>query len=125
MPALTLEWFFPFFQGCFLGLLAMALHEGGHLVAAMTLGLKIKAIGFNRKGLYTVREAGTPAKNLLVTLAGPATNFVLVLLWPLSPLFSMANLCFTLANLMPIEGSDGERALKCWLEITHSNSFVP
>jgi len=125
MPALNLEWFFPVFQGCFLGLLAMALHEVGHLAAAMTLGLKIKTIGLSWKGLYTVRETGTPAKNLLVSLAGPATNFMLVLLWPLSPMFCMANLCFTVANLLPVEGSDGERALKCWRAMTHSTSLVP
>jgi Zn-dependent protease len=114
MLTLILQWFFPVFEGCFLGLLAMALHEAGHLLAATALGLKVKAIGFNRKGLYTVREAGSPAKNLIVTLAGPATNILLFLLWPLVPMFSVANLCFIFANLLPIEGSDGERALKCW-----------
>ena len=35
MSGLNLQWLFPCFQGALLGLLAMVLHEVGHLVAAM------------------------------------------------------------------------------------------
>jgi Zn-dependent protease len=111
------EWFFPIFRGLFLGLLAMALHEAGHLVAALAVGVRIKKIGFRWKGLYIVREAGSPGKNALISLAGPMANLILVLSWHTSPLFGLANLCFTFFNLLPLQGSDGERAWMCWREM--------
>lgn len=110
----TLEWFVPFFQGLLLGMVAMAFHEGGHLIAAQLTGVRIKTVGLKWKGLYTVREAGSPAQNMIVSLAGPFTNFALLALWPLSHKFGLANLCFAFFNLVPIEGSDGERVWKCW-----------
>jgi Zn-dependent protease len=113
----TLEWFYPFFQGLLLGVIAMAFHEAGHLVAAPLAGIKIKTIGFTWKGLYTVRQPGPPTKNLIVSLAGPFTNLVLLAFWPLSHKFGLANLCFAFFNMLPIEGSDGERVWKCWREI--------
>jgi Zn-dependent protease len=113
----VLTWLFPFFQGLFLGVIAMALHELGHLVAAPLVGIKIKTVGLKWKGLYTVREAGPPAKNLIVSFAGPLTNLALLALWPLSHRFGLANLCFLFFNILPIEGSDGERIWKCWRQI--------
>ncbi|HEX4286328.1 MAG TPA: hypothetical protein VHZ28_14645 [Terracidiphilus sp.] len=110
----VLAWFFPFFQGLFLGIVAMMFHELGHLIAAPLVGVKIKAVGFTWKGLYTVREQGPPKLNLLISLAGPLTNLALLALWPLSRKFGLANLCFAFFNLLPIEGSDGERVWKCW-----------
>jgi len=108
-----LGWFFPFFHGIFLGLLAMALHETAHVVAAIGVGIKVKSVGFCWKGLYTVREAGPPVKNVFVSLAGPLTNLALILCWYWSPTFGLANLCFAAFNLLPIQGSDGDRVLKC------------
>jgi Zn-dependent protease len=110
----SLAWFFPFFQGLLLGVLAMTLHEAAHLVTALILGVKVKNVGFCWKGLYTVREAGPPAKNLLISLAGPLTNLLLIACWPLSRSFGLANLCFFFFNLIPLQGSDGDRALICW-----------
>lgn len=117
MLHLTLEWFFPVFQGLLLGLLAMALHEAGHLVAALVIGIKIKHVGLRWKGIYTVREAGPPAKSLLVSLAGPFINLLLIATWYWWPTFALANLCFAFFNLLPIEGSDGERVMKSWSEM--------
>lgn len=113
----VLAWFVPFFQGLGLGLIAMAFHEAGHLIAAPLLGIRIKTVGLKWKGLYTVREAGPPDKNLLVSLAGPLTNLLLLALWPLSRKFGLANLCFAFFNMLPIEGSDGDRIWQCWRQI--------
>lgn len=110
----ALAWFFPFFQGLFLGVVAMIFHELGHLIAAPLVGIKIKSVGFTWKGLYTIRESGPPKLNLLVSLAGPLTNLALLALWPLSRKFGLANLCFAFFNMLPIEGSDGERVWRCW-----------
>jgi Zn-dependent protease len=108
-----LEWFRPILQGFFWGLLAMVLHEVGHLLAALMLGLKIKSVALRWKGLCTIREAGPPDKNLLVSLAGPFANVLLLALWHWLPRFGIANICFAAVNLLPISGSDGDRALTC------------
>lgn len=112
-----LAWFVPVFQGLGLGVIAMVFHEAGHLAAAPLVGIRIKTVGLTWKGLYTLREAGPPDKNILVSLAGPFTNLALLAFWPLSHKFGLANLCFAFFNILPIEGSDGERIWQCWREI--------
>jgi Zn-dependent protease len=78
------------------------------------VGIKVKSVGLCMKGMYVVRESGTPAKNLLVSLAGPLTNVALILLfWHVSRTFTLANLCLAICNLAPVKGSDGDRALVC------------
>ena len=118
----SLAWFVPFFLGLLSGVLAMALHEAAHLVAALALGVRVKNVGFCWKGLYTVREAGPPAKNILISLAGPLTNLLLIACWPLSRSFGLANLCFFFFNLLPLKGSDGDRVLICWDQLQKERS---
>ena len=111
-------WLFPFAQGLGLGVLAMLAHEFGHLAVASILGLRIKNVGMKwNKGLYTVRQQGTPFQNLLVASAGPLTNLFLLATTTSVPLFGLANLCYALANALPIEGSDGYRIAMCWQQL--------
>ena len=118
MQLVKLAWFFPFFHGLLLGLIAMILHECAHLVCALALGVRVKKVGILwNKGIYTVREAGSPGKNVLIALAGPLANMLLVSFWFLSPTFGLANFCYALANLLPIEGSDGSRIVNCWMQM--------
>lgn len=117
MHSFDLRWFVPVINGILFGLLAMVLHEIGHLCVAQALGLKVKKVGFSWKGMYTVREAGPPEINFQVSLAGPLTNLALMALWPVSPVFGLANLFMGLFNLLPISGSDGRRALNCLKEM--------
>jgi len=121
----SLAWFLPCLQGLMFGLLAMTLHEAGHLIAALAVGVRIKTVGIRWKGLYTVRESGPAQKNLIVSLAGPLTNLILLLLWPLSESFFLANLCFTFFNLLPIQGSDGDRILTCWQQMKREGWTAP
>jgi Zn-dependent protease len=108
----------PVFLGFGLGILAMVLHECGHLAAAAALGVRVKRIGIQwNKGLFTVRERGTVHQNLLISLAGPSVNLLLIAVEPWFPMFSLANLCCVLANMLPIEGSDGFRVADCWRRI--------
>jgi Zn-dependent protease len=100
-----------------LGLLAMAFHEAAHIVVAIALGVRIKKIGLGWKGMYTVRDPGPPAKNMLVSLAGPLVNLALILSWHWFPTFGLANFCCFAANAVPIQGSDGDRALTCWQQM--------
>lgn len=117
MHAFDPRWLIPIVDGTLFGLLAMFLHEIGHLCVAQALGLKVRNVGLSWKGMYTVREAGPPEINLQVALAGPLTNLALVALWSVSPIFGVANLVTGLCNLLPIPGSDGKRALKCLREM--------
>jgi Zn-dependent protease len=114
----VVRWLFPFTQGLGLGILAMLLHEFGHLIAAFIFGLRIKSVGMKwNKGLYTVRQYGTPLQNLLVSAAGPLTNLILLAVTSRVPLFRLANFCYALANMLPIEGSDGYRIAICWQQL--------
>lgn len=123
MPSLT--WFYPFFEGLALGVQAMLLHEAGHMIAAYFVGVKVKSIRLSWKGLYVVRESGTASKNLIISLAGPLANLVLIACWPLSPMFGLANLCFAFFNILPIEHSDGDRVLRCWQQMQRESSTSP
>ena len=120
----VVRWLFPFAEGLGLGVLAMLLHESGHLIAALVLGLRIKNVGMKwNKGLYTVRQHGTPLQNLLVSAAGPLTNTLLFAFVGTIPLFALANFCYALANMLPIEGSDGYRIAMCWQQIRTSQAL--
>ena len=117
MSYLNPHWFFPILRGMGLGLLAMAVHEAAHVAAALSLGIEVKKIGMGWTGMYTVRHPSTPGKNMLVSLVGPLTNLALLLFWHWLPLFGLANLCIGAVNLLPIQGSDGERVLNCWQQM--------
>jgi Zn-dependent protease len=114
MTYLFSHWIFSLSGALLLGVLAMVLHEAGHLVTSLIVGVKVKSVGLCMKGMYVVREAGPPAKNLIVSLAGPLTNVALLLLfWHVSQTFALANMCLAICNLVPIRGSDGDRAWTC------------
>jgi len=107
-------WLYPFAHGLGLGVIAMLLHECGHLVASVALGVRVKGVGMRwNKGLYTVREKGTVYQNLLIALAGPLVNVLLMAAAPWHSPFGLANFCYALANVLPIEGSDGYRIAAC------------
>ena len=92
-------------------ILSLSVHEAGHLIAARYFGVKVKKIGICWRGVYIVREAGPLPDNLVITLAGPITNLLLVGLWHWFPLFAIVNLVTAVSNLLPLKGADGDRAL--------------
>jgi Zn-dependent protease len=119
----AVRWLYPFIHGLGLGVIAMLLHECGHLVSALVLGVRIKKVGIKwNKGLYTVREQGTPFQSLLIAVAGPLTNCLLIVTSLWLPLFGLANYCYALANMLPIEGSDGYRIAASWQQIRSAGS---
>jgi Zn-dependent protease len=114
----ALQWLYPFIDGLGLGVIAMLLHECGHLLASVLLGVRVKRVGMRwNKGLYTVREHGTPLQNLIIALAGPLVNLLLIATSVWSSTFALANFCYALANVLPIEGSDVYRIAACWQQI--------
>jgi Zn-dependent protease len=122
MHAISWHWLYPEAEGFALGMVALALHEAGHALAALAVGVRVKGIGLNWKGLYLRREAGTPGRNLVISAAGPMTNLLLVTLWAWWPVFGLANACFMLFNILPLPGADGERVARCWLQIQAARS---
>ncbi len=92
------------------GLLAIILHETAHIVSARSFGIAVKRVGVSWKGVYIVRESGPPMANMITTLAGPFMNLLLAWAWPVSHEFALMNLLLGLTNLIPIAGSDGQRA---------------
>lgn len=126
MNYLLTHWLISLAGTLFLGLSAMVLHEFGHLATSLMIGIKVKSVGLCMKGMYIVREAGSPSKNLLISLAGPLTNVALVLLfWNVSTKFALANLCLAICNLAPVRGSDGDRALVCLQQIQKESTAAP
>jgi Zn-dependent protease len=109
-----LKWFQPIFDGMGLGLAAIFLHEAAHAAASRLLGLKVQRLGINTKGVFTIRESGSPHQNLVVALAGPVMNLLLCVLWIWMPVFGLANLVCAITNLVPSAATDGGRALSFW-----------
>ena len=100
-------------QVVLLALLALFLHEGGHILAAWSLGVKVKRVGISHKGMYIVRECGSPSHNLSIALAGPLLNLLLAGCFRrTAPIFAVLNLGMGLSNLIPAAGSDGQHAWK-------------
>lgn len=100
-------------QALLLGIVAMALHEMGHVAAALALKVKVHQVGMSRKGPYIRRAPGTNVQNFGITLAGPGMNLCLaVLFFHTSPHFALCNLVIGIVNLLPIPASDGSRALQ-------------
>ena len=122
----SLRYFDPIAGTLFLGLLAMILHEFGHLATSLMVGIRVKSVGLCMKGMYIVREAGSPMKNMLISLAGPLTNVALILIfWGHSETFVLANFCLAICNLAPVKGSDGDRALSCLQQMQQAVAAAP
>lgn len=97
----------------FQSLLALALHEAAHAIAARAYGLAVRRVGINWIGPYVVRERSQIGSiNAVVSLAGPAANFVLAVVFcRMAPEFASTNFWLGLLNALPfIPASDGKRA---------------
>lgn len=108
------------------GIAATALHEVGHVAAALALKVKVHQVGINRKGPYIRRACGTTTQNLAVTLAGPGMNLWLAFMfYRVSPNFALCNLLIGVINLLPIPASDGSRVLQLmWKLVSLSDGTV-
>lgn len=107
-------------------LLAVLLHECAHAVTATLLGVKVKRIGIDWRGPHIVREPGSVARSLVITLAGPLMNLSLLLFWTRFPAFGIFNLVLGVSNLLPVKNSDGLRALACLKQLrVHVQTAAP
>ena len=107
-----------------ISLLAAALHEVGHLVAARFLKIPIRAMRFDLLGarIDVKGRILSYGEEWLLCMAGPLSSLLFSLLgsffWSngkLAIAFSCASLLLGLLNLLPIQTFDGGRMLECAL----------
>jgi len=101
------------------GLLIASLlfHEFGHILAASMTNVSVHAIGISAVGTYIQRQrSSSPWTESLISLAGPLTSLVLAAFFALGHghvyvWLTEMNLLVAMSNLVPIAGTDGDRAL--------------
>lgn len=96
---------------------AALLHELGHLTAMLLCGVGVRGVSLR---LFDVKiDADSPrgfARDLCVTLGGPAVNLLLAAaLVPTGSFFGGANLALGCFNLLPVQSLDGGRLLELLL----------
>ncbi len=99
-------------------MLACAVHEGGHLLAARLCGMRIEAVCFGALGIHMTGDARSLShlRYAAVSLAGPLTNLLFfLLLMPLSKAFSTVQLLLFLFHVLPAVPLDGGMALHALL----------
>ncbi len=102
-------------------LLAVTMHEAGHLFAMWLLESTPKSIRLIPASVQITRSICTKYKNdILIALAGPAVNFALSLTLYINHLafknetvlyYSLINLIVGVFNLLPVTGLDGGTVL--------------
>ena len=98
-------------------LLAAALHECGHLLAARLLGIRLRLLELDLAGarLYPRRTIPSYRAEGLLAAAGPTASLAVALFFPFPTRFfavlRAAALSQAVFNLLPIDGFDGGRIL--------------
>ena len=109
------------------GLLATAIHEGGHLVMMNLYSIPPEKIKMNPFGIDIVEKRGSRhsyQSDMAIALAGPCANllFAGICIWGSLWIFSdylfnlgIANLLLAALNILPVEPLDGGQALFSFL----------
>lgn len=108
------------------------LHELGHLLMGILVGFKPESISFTPLGFsvkFKIMEDEynnkvcksnmVQIKKLLIAMAGPFTNLVLIFLLSFlnNEIIVYSNILIAIFNLMPIYPLDGGRIIKCLMDL--------
>lgn len=113
------------------------LHELGHSIAAKKSNVEVKEILLMALGgAAVIKEINNPKKELIITIAGPAVNVVLIALSAASLAFSLGedggtwvglilalNLVILVFNILPVYPMDGGRILNAILSLAMENKL--
>ncbi len=100
------------------------IHELGHLIAGISLGLKAKSINIMPFGVSINFEDYSDKyiiKKIIIAIAGPLTNLIIVILgmcnkWEEDIIY--ANVLIGMFNLIPLYPLDGGRILKYIIQLS-------
>ena len=99
-------------------LLSATLHELGHLTALLVYRIPIQQIRLRAFGTQIITPCISNAQELFVASAGPAVNFLLLILGiRKAPMLALVNLILLIYNLLPIFPLDGGRILRAILSL--------
>lgn len=100
-------------------LLAMFLHEIGHIITIYALGKRLTEIHMSISGIHiSIKRNGIekPMEELLISSAGIVMNVIfLILCFSSNPSISAANSAVAMYNILPAKGLDGGRILENFL----------
>lgn len=111
-------------------ILCLLLHEVGHMLAAVALGVPVREFGLCGRGAYTRRaHSGRRRTEILISFSGPLMNLCLALpsyyLPVIGKQLALYNLILCIVNLLPIPSSDGQRILRNLRGSTVDQSALP
>ncbi len=99
-------------------LAVVIIHESGHLLSALALGVPIRSFGGGKWGLrLTFGFAHSSYIRELVVLLSGSVAGLLSVLWIPDAAYTKWALVLNTLNLLPIEGLDGGGVLTCLLHL--------
>ena len=116
-------------EGAFLTLMAVVIHELGHITALLILGHG-SGVPLPRMPGFSIRIRATLSyrEDIIVAVAGPLANLIAaVILLPMrqtAGAIILINLLTAISNLLPVRGYDGYRILTSVIAISGAERFL-
>lgn len=115
-----------------LTLLSAFIHELGHIIAFIRFSKGYRFFGVSSGLRLSADTSLSYREELAVALAGPSANLVTFLMlspfiflgsYPYAAVFGAINVFTALSNLVPVDGYDGYRVLKCLIDQRSRSAF--
>ncbi len=102
-------------------LAVVGIHESGHVLAALAMGVPVRSFGGSKWGLRLdfAFAHRSYVRELVVLLSGSVAGLLSVL-WIPDIQYAKWALVLNILNLLPIEGLDGSGVLRCLLHMWSS-----
>lgn len=92
---------------------SILLHEMCHIFAARMLSKRILCISLGSSGVEIQTDNMDQLEELIVSLAGPASCLIALLLARHFPRFAVCSVVHSVYNMLPLYPLDGGRAFRC------------